>query len=102
MKYVTIPGTTLNVSKLALGSAQFGGALAQEQAAELLDCFIAAGGNFIDTAHVYCDWIPGTKSSSEKIIGQWWRSKGLKREQIVIGTKGAHPELATMDVSRLS
>ncbi len=101
MKYVTIPKTDLQVSQICLGSVELGLSLAKDQSFALLDAFVAGGGNFIDTAHVYSNWIPNTKSSSEKMIGQWLSERGLHK-QIIVGTKGAHPELATMHVSRLS
>lgn len=101
MKYTVIPQTDLRVSALCLGSAEFGGRINEADARALLDAYVAAGGTFIDTASVYCDWIPGEKSRSEKIIGRWLKDKGL-RDQLVIATKGAHPELATMHISRLS
>ncbi len=101
MKYVTIPNTELRVSQICLGSAEFGATMTPKDSFNLLDAFIAEGGNFIDTAHVYSDWIPNTKSTSEKLIGQWLRKSGM-REDILIATKGAHPELTSMNVSRLS
>lgn len=101
MKYVTIPKTDLHVSQICFGTAEFGACIGREAAFHLLDAFVADGGSFIDTAHVYSDWIPNTKSTSEKYIGEWLRASGM-RDDIVIGTKGAHPLLATMQVSRLS
>jgi aryl-alcohol dehydrogenase-like predicted oxidoreductase len=101
MKYVNIPNTELRVSQICLGSAEFGANLAQPNAFGLMDAFIAEGGNFLDTAHVYSDWIPNTKSTSEKWIGQWLKKSGM-REDVFIATKGAHPKLTSMNVSRLS
>lgn len=101
MKYVTIPNTDLRVSQLCIGSAQFGAALTEQDAFALLDQFVKLGGNFIDTAHVYCNWIPGSRSSSEKMIGKWLTTRG-NRNQLVIATKGAHPDLNTMHISRMS
>jgi aryl-alcohol dehydrogenase-like predicted oxidoreductase len=101
MKYVTIPNSELRVSQICLGSAEFGATMAPKDSFALLDAFIAAGGNFIDTAHVYSDWIPNTKSTSEKLIGEWLRKSGM-REDVLIATKGAHPRLTSMNVSRLS
>jgi aryl-alcohol dehydrogenase-like predicted oxidoreductase len=68
---------------------------------QLLDAFAEAGGTFIDTAKVYADWLPGECSISEKTIGEWLRRSG-RRSQIVLATKGAHPELSTMQIGRLS
>jgi aryl-alcohol dehydrogenase-like predicted oxidoreductase len=101
MKYVRIPGTDLSVSPICLGSTDLGSGLKPPDAFRLLDEFVAMGGNFIDTAHIYADWLPGPKSVSEKTIGQWLRTTG-NRDQIVIGTKGGHPDFATMHISRLS
>ncbi|MBI1279379.1 MAG: aldo/keto reductase [Anaerolineaceae bacterium] len=101
MKYVTIPNADLRVAQICLGSAEFGATIVKDQAFKLLDAFIAEGGNFIDTAHVYSNWIPNTKSTSEKWIGEWLRKSGM-RDDVIIATKGAHPELTSMNVSRLS
>jgi aryl-alcohol dehydrogenase-like predicted oxidoreductase len=67
----------------------------------LLDAFVDAGGTFLDTAKVYADWLPGERSVSEKTIGAWLRQRG-KRDKVVLATKGAHPELATMHKGRLA
>lgn len=101
MKYVTLPKTDLRVSQICLGSADFGATVPRKETFALLDAFVAAGGNFIDTAHIYSDWIPHTKSTSEKTIGYWLRDSGM-RHDVVIGTKGAHPLLTSMNKSRLS
>lgn len=101
MKYINIPNTDLRVSQLCIGSEQLGASITPTDSAALLDTFVAAGGNFIDSAHIYADWIPGTKSTSEKIIGQWLKANGA-RSQLVIATKGAHPVIETMHNSRLS
>lgn len=67
----------------------------------LLDAFVDAGGTFLDTAKVYADWLPGERSVSEKTIGAWLRQRS-KRDKMVLATKGAHPELATMHKGRLA
>lgn len=68
---------------------------------EILDLFLELGGNFIDTAKIYADWLPGEQSSSEKTIGQWIRNRKI-RNKVVLATKGGHPDLSTMSVPRLS
>jgi aryl-alcohol dehydrogenase-like predicted oxidoreductase len=55
-----------------------------------LDYWVQSGGNGIDTARVYSDWIPGEKHRSERIVGDWLRAAGA-REQIVLATKAGHP-----------
>ncbi len=98
---ITLPGTTLAVSALCLGSADMGTKIERQLSFQLLDAFLDAGGNFIDTAAVYSDWVAGERNRVEKLLGEWLVSSG-KRQQIVLATKGAHPELSSMHISRLS
>lgn len=93
-------GTDLNVSSLCLGTGPLGVKQTENESHRLLDAFVEAGGNFIDTARVYSDWVPGEKGRSERIIGDWMRDRGNGRE-MVIGTKGLHPELDKMEQSRV-
>ena len=66
LKYVNIPHTDLNPSRLCLGTNRFGTLIDQTDPFALLAAFMGVGGNFIDTALVYADWIPGApKSASE-------------------------------------
>lgn len=58
----------------------------------LLDAFVEAGGNFLDTAKVYADWVPGELSRSEKLLGDWMAARG-NRSGLLLATKGAHPDL---------
>lgn len=99
MKTITLPNTTLTVSRLCLGAADMGGAIDRAGSFELLDAFCAAGGNFIDTAAVYSDWLPGERSISEKTIGAWMQAR-RNRHEVVIATKGGHYELTTPHLSR--
>ncbi len=101
MRRLTLPNTSLTVSTLCLGTAEFGAAVPAAEALRLLDAFVAGGGNFIDTAKVYADWRPGERSIGEKTLGAWLRAR-RNRIDLVIATKGAHPELATMSIPRLS
>lgn len=101
MQLVDLPHTDLRVSPLCLGTSGFGASVPPPQAEALFDAFVALGGNFIDTAAVYSDWLPVPKSITEKTIGAWLTKRGL-HAQIIVATKGAHPDLATMHVSRLT
>lgn len=101
MKTQTLPNTTLEPSVLCLGTANFGAKITRDDAFTLLDAFVDAGGTFIDTAEIYNDWVPGEKSRSEKIIGEWLANRG-SRERLVIASKGAHPRLQSMTVPRMS
>jgi len=98
MEYVTLPHTDLRVSSLCLGTAEYGAGIAQTQAEALLDRFVEAGGNFLDTAAVYADWTSAGKGSSERAIARWMQERRL--QNLVIATKGAHPELSSMGVPR--
>lgn len=100
MIYRQLAGTDYRVSALALGSALFGATYSEAFSFGQLDIFAQAGGNLVDTAHVYNDWIPGEKSRSEKVIGRWMAKNGM-RSQMVVLTKGAHPPMDDMGHSRV-
>ncbi|MFC5527433.1 aldo/keto reductase [Rhodanobacter ginsengisoli] len=79
----------LSIAPLAFGGNVFGWSVDEKRSFELLDAFVDAGGNLIDTADVYSAWVPGNRGGeSETIIGKWLRRSG-KREQVVISTKVA-------------
>ena len=101
MRTTPIPQTDLAPSAICLGSSYFGNGIAPADAFQLLDAYVACGGNFIDTAAVYANWLPGEKNSSEKTIGRWLTRSG-QRSRIVLATKGGHPDLATMRIARMS
>ena len=101
MRYTNIPHTELNPSVICLGTADMGGKMSRETAFAVLDAYVAAGGNFLDTAKVYSDWIPGERSRSEKLLGEWLHTQ-RNRDQIILATKGAHPDLMHMDTPRLA
>lgn len=102
MRYIILPNTNLTTSTICLGTSNFGATIPQADAFALMDAFVEQGGNFLDTAHVYANWITTLpKSISEKTIGAWMKARN-NRHQIIIGTKGAHPDLATMHISRLA
>ena len=89
MRYRTIKDTDLRVSNLCLGTAPFGEKLSREEAFEILDGFVRGGGNCLDTANIYCKWVPGLGNCSEEILGQWLRARGAYGE-VTIATKGGH------------
>jgi aryl-alcohol dehydrogenase-like predicted oxidoreductase len=101
MHYTTIPGTDLQPSVICLGGGPLGSSLDRASSFRLLDAFLDRGGNFLDSAKVYADWVPGERSVSEKTIGRWIQLR-RNRDRVIIATKGAHPELATMHIPRLS
>jgi aryl-alcohol dehydrogenase-like predicted oxidoreductase len=101
MKYTAIVHTALNPSAICLGTLPFGLSLSEETSFRLLDRFYAEGGNFLDTALVYGEWLPGGKGLSEKTVGKWVKARG-NRHDVMIGTKGAHPRLHSLHPPRLS
>ena len=79
----------LSIAPLAFGGNVFGWSVDEKRSFELLDAFVDAGFNLIDTADVYSAWAPGNRGGeSETIIGRWLRQSG-KRERVVIATKVA-------------
>jgi aryl-alcohol dehydrogenase-like predicted oxidoreductase len=77
----------LQVSKLCLGGNVFGWTADEATSFTLLDAWVDAGMNFIDTADVYSRWAPGhSGGESETVIGKWLKTSG-KRDKIVLATK---------------
>ena len=99
MKHTLIlPGTGLSVSPFGLGCTRAGSAWTGERADRLLDYFVDMGGNVIDTARIY--GLPDI-GASEATLGGWLHRRG-RRSDIVLMTKGGHPEVSSMHVSRMS
>ena len=87
MKKRMLGKSGLEVAPLAFGGNVFGWTVDQPTSFKLLDNFVAAGFNLIDTADVYSKWVPGNQGGeSETIIGNWIKSSG-DREKVVIATK---------------
>jgi aryl-alcohol dehydrogenase-like predicted oxidoreductase len=101
MKYHSISIGDLRPSVLCLGGALFGSSVDRTLAFDFLDLFFERGGNFLDTARVYGAWLPDGLGISETIIGEWLQARGV-REKVVLATKGGHPDLSSMHISRLS
>ena len=101
MRFTSLPGTEFAPSVICLGTGGFGSAISQDEAFRMLDLFAELGGNFVDSARVYAAWIPGGEGASERTIGAWLKSRNMA-SRFIVATKGGHPNLATMKVSRLS
>jgi len=101
MEYKKILYTDLIVSSVCLGGAPFGSSIDPDKSMRLMDLFVELGGNFIDTANVYGKWLPDGRSASEETLGKWMKTR-KNRGRLVVTTKGAHPDLKTMSVQRLS
>jgi aryl-alcohol dehydrogenase-like predicted oxidoreductase len=78
----------IEVAPLALGGNVFDWTADEKTSFAVLDAFVDAGGNMIDTADVYSAWVPGhTGGESEATIGRWLKRNPAKRDKIVIATK---------------
>ena len=98
---IQITGVRAPVAPLALGTNHLGSALDDRASFALLDRHLEHGGTMIDTALVYADWLPDVeRSCSERVIGRWLRSRGVA-DQVVVTTKGGHPDLSNPGVARL-
>ena len=87
MEYRRLGRTGLKVSELCLGTMQWGWTADEATAFTVMDAFVEAGGNFVDTADVYSRWVEGNPGGvSEEIIGRWMKARG-NRQQIVLATK---------------
>jgi aryl-alcohol dehydrogenase-like predicted oxidoreductase len=87
VEYRRLGRTGLEVSELALGTMQFGWTADEETAHQVMDAYVAAGGNLIDTADIYSRWAEGNPGGvSEEMIGRWIKSRG-NRNDVVIATK---------------
>jgi len=79
----------LQVAPIAFGGNVFGWSVDEKTAFTLLDAFVEAGFNLVDTADVYPAWVPGNRGGeSEAIIGRWLK-RGGKRDKVVVATKVA-------------
>jgi aryl-alcohol dehydrogenase (NADP+) len=85
MQYRTLGNSGAIVSNYALGTMTFGAEATEEQSRAILDDYLAAGGNFIDTADVYSSGV------SEEIIGRWLADRPEDRDKVVLATKGRFP-----------
>jgi aryl-alcohol dehydrogenase-like predicted oxidoreductase len=79
-----IGGSDLDVTRLGLGANTFGWTADRDTAFAVLDAYVEAGGNFIDTADTYGR--QSFASASETIIGEWFAARG-RRDDVVLATK---------------
>lgn len=87
MKKINFGQSGLEVSNICFGGNVFGWTIDEDTSFKILDAFVEAGGNFIDTADVYSRWVPGNHGGeSETIIGKWMKARGNRRK-LVIATK---------------
>ncbi len=79
--------STLSIAPIVLGGNVFGWSADEKTSFALLDAFVDAGFNAIDTADAYSRWVPGHQGGeSESIIGRWLKARG-RRDDVLIFTK---------------
>ncbi|MET0565932.1 MAG: aldo/keto reductase [Acidimicrobiia bacterium] len=87
MRYIEITGNQQPVSVIGLGTtSKIFTPAGDDQVAELIDAYLAVGGNCIDTAHIY------GSGESEKALGRWFE-ESRRREDILLISKGCHPHV---------
>ncbi|MCU1473035.1 aldo/keto reductase [Amnibacterium sp.] len=98
MKYRMLPGTGISVSNLALGTMGFGTETEEAEAFRILDRFIEADGNLVDTSNVY------GAGASEELLGRWFASRpSSTTDRVVLATKarfGTGPDANEQGSSR--
>jgi aryl-alcohol dehydrogenase-like predicted oxidoreductase len=85
MKYAYLGKSGLKVSKLCLGTMNFGPETDEKESFRIMDAALDAGVNFFDTANVYGG--QGNRGRTEEIIGRWFAQGGGRREKVVLATK---------------
>ena len=87
MQFRQLGRSALQVSPLCLGGNVFGWTADEATSFSVLDAWVDAGFNFIDTADVYSAWVPGhSGGESETVLGKWFKKSG-KRDRVVLATK---------------
>lgn len=101
MEKIKLGKTDLSVGRINFGGNVFGWTLNEQQSFDILDAFVGAGFNFIDTADTYSWWADGNVGGeSETIIGKWLKKNG-NRDKIVLATKvGSENREHKADISR--
>jgi aryl-alcohol dehydrogenase-like predicted oxidoreductase len=99
---VRLGHTDLEVSRLCLGGNVFGWTIDEHTSFAVLDAYVQAGGNFIDTADIYGRRGPNGIGESERIIGRWLAARG-NREQLVVATKvGMAPDAPGLSAEQVA
>jgi aryl-alcohol dehydrogenase-like predicted oxidoreductase len=90
MKKKNLGNSDIKVAPLMFGGNPFGWTIDEKTSFQILDAFVGAGFDFIDTADVYSAWVPGNKGGeSEVILGNWMKSR-KNRDKVILATKLGH------------
>ncbi|MBL3685624.1 aldo/keto reductase [Leucobacter zeae] len=98
-----IGSSDIEIAPLALGGNVFGWTADRDTSFEVLDAFVAGGGDLVDTADGYSHWAPGNGGGeSETLIGEWLAS-GRDRDGVVIATKvSTHPQFEGLSAANVA
>ncbi len=100
MQTKQLGNTNIKIAPLAFGGNVFGWTADEKTSFQILDTFVEAGFNFIDTADVYARWATGLGGESETIIGKWMKLRGT-RNKVIIATKvGMDMGQGKIDISK--
>lgn len=100
MRKISIGITNLKITRINFGGNVLGWTLNEKESFAILDAFVAAGFNFIDTADTYSWWVNGIGGQSETILGKWMKARN-NRDSLVIATKvGSQTKEHPKDISR--
>lgn len=97
---ILLKGSELCVSPIGFGTVRAGLDWDGKDADAMFNYYLDHGGNLIDSARVYYDWVEPEVGRSERVIGDWLR-RCKRREEIVLITKGGHPDRHSMHISRM-
>jgi len=87
MKLRQLGTSDLQVSPICLGTMQFGWTADEAASCAVMDAFVEAGGNFLDSADIYSNWVPGHRGGeAEEVVGRWLKARA-NRSAVVIATK---------------
>jgi aryl-alcohol dehydrogenase-like predicted oxidoreductase len=87
MKLRQLGTSDLRVSPICLGTMQFGWTADERASFAVMDAFVEAGGNFLDTADVYSSWVPDHPGGeAEAVVGRWLKEQ-RNRDRVVVATK---------------
>lgn len=100
MRKISIGITNLKITRINFGGNVLGWTLNEKESFDILDAFVAAGFNFIDTADTYSWWVNGVGGQSETILGKWMKARN-NRDSLTIATKvGSQTKEHPKDISR--
>lgn len=87
MKSKTLGTKNIQIAPIVFGGNVFGWTIDEKESFKVLDAFVEAGFNCIDTADIYSGWVPGNQGGeSETILGNWMKAR-KNRDRVVIATK---------------